>query len=469
MGEGAERRSKVCKHSRAFIKRRSMPENHLRLCNRIITRLKNLRNTEDNQRLISNFFSLSVLQGANYILPLITLPYLTRVLGVEYFGLLAFATATVGYFQIITDYGFNLSATREISVNRDNKDKIIEIFSSVMTIKIILMVLSFIMMTILVFTFKKFSQHWEVYFLTFGLIIGQTFFPVWFFQGHEKMKYMTYLNILAKSIFTIAVFIFVRNEYDYWKVPLLTSIGFIVVGVLSQFIIIKKFMVSFEFQSFIKIKYYLKDGWHIFISGIFTSFYTLSVTFILGVFSNDQVVGYYSLSAKVVGVVSGIFSPLNGAIYPYVSNMLKTSKDQAKSVINKILTYSTGIMIFFSTLIFIFAKTIVYLLASQEYEKSIVILRMLAFLPVILNAAIIIATNYLINFGFQSKLAKIYLYSGILSLILSFTLVPLFFEVGSAITVLLVELFATCCMLWVVKKNIFLSEPNLKTYPTGNR
>ena len=234
-------------------------------------RFKRLTNTEDKKRIISNFFSLAVLQGANFILPLITLPYLTRVLGVEYFGLLAFATATVGYFQIITDYGFNLTATREISVNRDNKAKIIEIFSSVMTIKIILTVLSFILMTILVFTFKKFSQHWEVYFLTFGLIIGQALFPVWFFQGHEKMKYMTYLNILAKSIFTIAVFIFVRNEYDYWKVPLLTSIGFIVVGVLSQIIIKKKFKVSFEFQSFDKIKYYLKDGWHIFISGIFTS------------------------------------------------------------------------------------------------------------------------------------------------------------------------------------------------------
>ena len=431
-------------------------------------RLKRLTNTEDKKRIISNFFSLAVLQGANYILPLITLPYLTRVLGVEYFGLLAFATATVGYFQIITDYGFNLTATKEISINRDDKAKNIEIFSSVMTIKIVLMILSFFMMTILIFTFKKFSQHWEVYFLSFGLIIGQVLFPVWFFQGHEKMKYMTYLNILAKSIFTIAVFIFVRKADDYWKVPLLTSIGFIVVGILSLIIIKKKFKVNFEFQSIDKIKYYLKDGWHIFISGIFTSFYTVSVTFILGIFSNNQIVGYYSLSARVVGVVSGIFSPLNGAIFPFISNLVKTSKEQAKSVINKILTYSTGIMIFFSTLIFIFAKTIVYILASPEYEKSINVLRILAFLPVILNAAIIITTNYLINFGFQSKLAKIYFFTALLSLLLSFTLVPLFFEIGSAITVLLVEFFATCCMLWVVKKYINPPEPIIETYPQGN-
>lgn len=420
--------------------------------------IRNLTNTEVKTRLLSNFFSLSILQVANYILPFLTLPYLTRILGVEYFGLLAFSSATIAYFQIITDYGFNLTATKEISIYRDNKNKVIEIFSAVMTIKVILMFLSFVVMSILILSFKKFSQNLEVFYLTFGVIIGQVLFPVWFFQGLEKMKYIMFLNILAKSIFTIFVFVFVRKVSDYYIVPLLTSLGYIVVGIISLIVIKKKFNVNFEFQSINTIKYHLKEGWHIFISNILTSFYTVSATFILGLFSNNQVVGYYSLADKIVRIVSNMFSPINGAIFPFISKVVKTSKVKAKVLINKVLIYSTTIMFLISTLIFIFAKNIILFISTTEFEQSIIILRILAFLPVVLNIAIIISTNYLVNFGFQSKLAKIYFFTALISIILSFTLVPVFYEIGSAITSLVVELFATFCMVLVIKRNIVNAE-----------
>ncbi len=388
--------------------------------------LRRIFNTEDKKRLFSNFVSLSSLQLVNYVLPLITFPYLVRVLGVEKFGLIAFATATIMYFQILTDYGFNLSATREISIYRENKEKVQEIFSSVMIIKLGLLILSFVLLSTLVFSFEKFRKDWEVYFLSFGMVVGQVLFPVWFFQGMEKMKYITFLNILAKGIFTVAIFIFVKQQSDYWKVPLLNSIGFILAGVLSLWIVYKDWNIRFKFVGFESIVRELKEGWYIFISTVAISLYTTSNTFILGLFTNNLIVGYYSAAERIIKAIQGLLVPITQTIYPYISKLANESKEKAVRIIRKMVKVVSGLTFIISSFLFVFAESIVSIILGGQYQQSIVVLRILSFLPFIIGTATVYANLFLLGFGYIKQWSRMIVICTFLDIVLVLILVGIF-------------------------------------------
>ena len=235
--------------------------------------------------LFSNFASLSVLQAANYILPLIILPYLVRVIGVEKFGLVVFAQAIIQYFIIITDFGFNLSATREIATNREDISKLSTIFSSVLAIKSILLIVCFGILVILVTVFDKFSSDAEIYLFTYGLVIGNFLFPVWFFQGMEKMKFITALTVLGRVIYIVLLFVFVPQESDYMKVPLLNSIGMITTGLISVALAMKKFKVRLRIPAMSAMISQFRNSSQFFLSRVSVSLYSSFNTLILGFFT----------------------------------------------------------------------------------------------------------------------------------------------------------------------------------------
>ena len=419
----------------------------------IFMKIKEKLMQTESKRLLSNFISLFTLQGLNYILPLITLPYLVRVLGVEIFGLLAFATATVTYFNILTDYGFNLTATKKIALYRENKDKVVEIFSAVMSVKILLMIVSFLLLTLLVFSVAKFTSHWELYLLSFGAVIGQVFFPVWFFQGMEKMKYITYLNILAKVIFTVAIFFFVQSKEDAYVVPLLTSLGALISGFFSLIIIKKQFKVSFKFQKLSTLNFYRKEAHHIFISNIAISLYTVSTVFILGLLTNNSIVGVYSAADKLIQAVKGLMGPVSQTIYPFISRKVNESAEACLNFIRYIL-FSVGLVFgLLSLFIFFFADMLILLLLGEQYSESIEILRIMSVLPCLIALSNVFGIQTMVVFSRNKPFTLILVLGSILSFILSFILVPTYQAVGSAYSVVIVETFITLSMFIYIQRN----------------
>ncbi|UXP33556.1 flippase [Reichenbachiella agarivorans] len=399
--------------------------------------------SRDNKRLVSNFLSLSVLQGANYILPLITIPYLVRVLGVDRFGLISFAVATIAYFQIVIDYGFNLTATRDITINRDNKRKISEIFSAIITTKFILTLLCFVVLVAMVSLFSKFQVEKEVYFLTFLIVIGQVIFPTWLFQGMESMKVIALLNLLSKGLFTILIFVFVRNSNDYLFVPLFTGMGSALSGIIALVISLKWLDFPLRLPSKDLIIFQLKDAWHIFITNVSVSIYTITVVMILGILTTNEIVGYYAIGFKLIGAMKSLNGPISQSLFPFVTRKAQQSKAATLKFLKK-LTVSLGfLMLLLSAIVFVFSKEIVVIIFGLEGTKSIEVVRILAIVPFLVTLDTMLGTLTMIVFNKKKEYSRIIMSAGVINLIMSTVLILLYNHIGASFAVLITEIYIT--------------------------
>jgi polysaccharide transporter, PST family len=375
-------------------------------------KIKNIASTEGKKRLLSNFFSLSVLQVFTYILPLLTLPYLVRVLGIENFGLVMFAQAFITFFKILVDYGFNLSATREIAIHRDNKEKVTEIFSSVMMIKFTLILISLMLFSIIVFGFEKFSNDWKLYYLSFLMVVGQAFFPVWYFQGMERMKYITIVNVFSRLLFTLLIFIFIQNESDYILVPILNGLGSIIGSLISLWIIYKYFKQSFKIQKYQTMMLHLKDSSQFFLSRVSVSIYTAANTFVLGLFTDTTMVGYYSIAEKLYQAIQGFYAPITQVLYPYVA------KHKNIPLFRKIFTVSVVINTLGIIILFFIGEYIFELLfTSQIGSESLEVFHILLLAAIVVVPSILLGYPFLGALGFSKYPNMSIIYASIVHLL----------------------------------------------------
>jgi len=412
-----------------------------------------------NKTLFENFIFLFILYGANYLLPLITLPYLVKVLGVKNFGLIVFAQSFMQYFTILTDYGFNLSATKEISVNRDNTQKISEIFNSVLLIKLFFVLLSFIIMNIIVFSFEKFHKNWLVYYLFFGTVVGQALFPTWFFQGIEKMKYITFFNLIAKVCFVVLVFIFIQKSSDYILVPFFYSLSYLVAAIIALIVLFKNFKVKIFFPKKEEIFYHLKTGGFIFLSRISISFYTISNVFFLGLLTNTTWVSYYSIAERIIGIVKNFNNILLQIMYPFIARLFRKNQKLALNYIKKEIVLSLILGLISSFLIFLLANPIISFFFGANFATSVIILKILSITPVVILISSIIGQQIFLNFGLNKVFTLSIIYPSLLHLLILPILIKFFGILGAAFAVTFTEsliLILRIFYLWKLRKDLLI-------------
>lgn len=285
----------------------------------MIKKIKKLFGSNDARVLLENFISLSSLQLISMFLPLVTLPYVLRVLGFEKYGVIVLATSLIAYFTSLTDYSFKITATRDIAIFRHSPKKVNLIYSKVLLVKSIFLLMSFTFITLVTLFYLPFYEERFIIFLTSFMLLGYSIFPEWFFQGIEKMKYITILNVGVKIFFTACVFLFIKNEQDYWIYPFLQSSGFVVAGFIGQYILIKKYNVKLILLKPKRIINAISSNFPIFINQFFPTLYNNTSTFLLGILTTPGIVGVYDAIKKIVDLAITLIGILSRVFFPYLN------------------------------------------------------------------------------------------------------------------------------------------------------
>jgi len=347
------------------------------------------------------------------LVPLITLPYLLRILGKETYGLIVFAQAIISYLVIIVDFGFNTYATKEISIHRNDKSKINEIVSVVLTSKAILFILSLLILTISLSFIKQAYDYRILFYLSMWVCLYSVIFPVWFFQGIEKMKYITYLTLISRTIFLVLIFVFVKLPEHYLRVPAINGIGAITAGALSLYLILRKEKVSYKIPTYNQLKEYTTSALPFFVSNVSVKIFASSNKVILGAVLGMTEVAYYDLAEKIINVFRTVpLGIVRSTIYPRV----------AKTKNIKIVKTTTIIMSIYSLIIIvllnIFAPTIITIIGGEQMLPSLPIIRLFSIIILTTHVSNYYITVGLWSFGYEKVFRNMMIYSSVLFLFL---------------------------------------------------
>jgi PST family polysaccharide transporter len=202
--------------------------------------------------------------------------------------------------NLLVNYGFDLSASREIAQVRDDNSKLNEVFWSVLWTKSFLFLVSTLMFAVALTTIPQLRANLQVFMASYLVLMGYVAFPTWLFQGMENLGMTAILNFIVKLAFTVGIFAFLKDRNQYIVVPLLSSGGQILAGGLAAVYATRKLVPDFKGPKISKIIGELKQGWTVFISTVFINFYTASNTVILGFFAAQEDVGYFTGGLKIL-------------------------------------------------------------------------------------------------------------------------------------------------------------------------
>lgn len=378
-----------------------------------------------------NFFFSTVLSCANYVFPFLTFPYVSRVLGVEKWGQCNFVDSVVTYFMLFATMGIAILGIREIAAAKHDKSRLNKTFSELMLLVLLTTALAALALLLIIFIVPKFNAYRGLLFIGMLKLLSNSFLIEWLYKGMEDFKYITIRSVAVKTLYVIAVFIFVKTASDFIMYYALTVL-MVVVNAFINIAYAHKY-ITFDFHG-INLRKYAKSYFMLGAYLLFTSIYTSLNVVILGMLTDDIQVGFYSTAAKLFNIILAVFSALTGVLLPRMSALLSEQQD---GKFNELLSKSTTLLLNVSVPLIIFtffmSQQIILIIAGQGYEGAILPLKIMSPLIFIIGYEQILVMQALMPMKRDTVILRNSMIGAAVALSLNFLLVSNIESLGSAI------------------------------------
>lgn len=324
-------------------------------------------------------------------MPLLTYPYLVRVLGKELYGWVLISQIVASYISIFISFGFNEVTTRFISIYRNDKNKLAEVVNSVLIVRTSLFFISAAFYYSLLYKFNLYSEHIILFSFAFFLVTDELLFPKYYFLGLEKMKWITLINVSTRLLSVILVFTLIKEPDDYYIIPILTSTGFIIGGIFALYIVYVRDNISFYFPKPELIFLYIKDALPLFSTNLVASIKDKVSYLLLGNFVSVSDVVLYDLGIKLMNLVVKPVTTFSVVLFP------KISIDRNLGLIKKII-----FKVFYFLVILTLGVNILLPLVAQIMlgnDVDLIELRIFLIAPIFLGLSSFVGSNVIIAFG----------------------------------------------------------------------
>lgn len=323
-----------------------------------------------NKNIVNNTIMLMIFNIAKIVFPFITLPYLTRILTTDSYGIVAYVKTVMSYMQIFVDFGFVLSATKDIVKCRENKNEMERVIGDTMVARVILGGLGFVVVLILSLALPILRTNILYTMLSYVAVFLSIFLMDFLFRGLERMHVITIRFIVMKIISTIFTFVLIKGDQNLILIPILDIVSTLV-AILMVWYEIGKMQLKLKFSGIKKVISTLKDSFVYFLSNVAATSLNALSTIIIGIYTSPTEVAYWSLCMQIIGSITACYNPISDGIYP---EMIKTKNT---AIIKKVLKIFMPIVLAGCIFSYFFANIGFMILGGEKYSNAVPVFRLL--------------------------------------------------------------------------------------------